>query len=348
VSVRLYGETKGWGSQAVVMKGFMEAMPEAIAFDLDNDLDNDLDETEARVLGADAKHGVFLGQLTQLVRARMAGNHERFWAMVAPNSDTIGRTLLDLIEAHATDVLVPSMWAKAVMSDLTRLPITVVPHGVSRNWAGRHAMLKPPRPSSFQVLHMTSTTTDRKGTKALMQAWRAAMSNGKLPGDSVLRIVCVPEMRITIIELAEEYGIAGSVEAMSRLNMPPAYAKGFYKAHDYICQPSRGEGFGMVPLEALASGVPVIATGCTGHSEWAGAIGTPPLVLVNWGEREPIDDFPGSKAPIVHTEDVYKALVRAYEERHEFKEVAESMAARIQTEWSWTAKLAYFKKVLEK
>jgi glycosyltransferase involved in cell wall biosynthesis len=329
------------------MKGFMEALPEAFVFDLDNDLDNDLDETEARPVGADAKHGVFLGQLSQLVRARMAGNHERFWAMVAPNSDTIGKTLLDLIEAHATDVLVPSMWAKAVMRDLTRLPVTVVPHGVSWAWAGRHAMLKPPKPSSFQVLHMTSSTGDRKGTKSLMLAWRAAMANGKLPEDSVLRIVCVPEMRITLIELAEDYGISKSVEAMSRLNMPPNYAKGFYKAHDFICQPSRGEGFGMVPLEALASGVPVMATGCTGHSEWAGVIGTPPLLLVNWGECEPIDDFPGAKAPSVQPEDVYKALVRAYEERAEFKVAAESMAARIQTEWSWTAKLAYFKKVLE-
>ena len=42
-----------------------------------------------------------------------------------------------------------------------------------------------------------------------------------------------------------------------------SYLGGF----DLVCQPSRAEGFGLVPLEARACGVPVAATLCTGHAD---------------------------------------------------------------------------------
>jgi glycosyltransferase involved in cell wall biosynthesis len=107
-----------------------------------------------------------------------------------------------------------------------------------------------------------------------------------------------------------------------------------YQSCHLVCQPSRGEGFGMCPLEARACGVPVVATATTGHSDHmspqpAGC------VVVATGDDSPINDGPGALAPSLSVEAVEAALEEAYKSWRELHRAALEAAPAVAEEWSW-------------
>ena len=91
----------------------------------------------------------------------------------------------------------------------------------------------------------------------------------------------------------------------------------------------------MVPLEARAGGIPVIATACTGHADH---MSPEPLgcVVVPTGELAPIDDGPGALAPRLESSSVEGALRLAYEEWPRFFEEAGEAAEAVRQQWSWS------------
>jgi glycosyltransferase involved in cell wall biosynthesis len=63
-----------------------------------------------------------------------------------------------------------------------------------------------------------------------------------------------------------ERGLAGAVEFVGTL--PESLLGDFYRSLDVFVIPSRQEGFGIVGVEALACGVPVISTRCGGPEDF--------------------------------------------------------------------------------
>jgi glycosyltransferase involved in cell wall biosynthesis len=129
------------------------------------------------------------------------------------------------------------------------------------------------------------------------------------------------------------------VALTARLDATPVRLAETYAAHHVVCQPSRGEGFGLCPLEALACGVPIVATACTGHSEWF----TPQLqgaVKVEHGPDAPIDDGPGAMAPTVEPDAIAAALSAAYTHWDSLNQAAAAAAAHVREHWAWSAQLA--------
>jgi hypothetical protein len=96
------------------------------------------------------------------------------------------------------------------------------------------------------------------------------------------------------------------------------------------------------PLESLACGVPVVATACTGHSEWFrdGRPGIDAAVRVEHGPLTPIDDGPGALAPEVAPEAVAAALQEAYQRWEQLDRHAVAAAPEVARYWSWPAQLA--------
>jgi glycosyltransferase involved in cell wall biosynthesis len=100
----------------------------------------------------------------------------------------------------------------------------------------------------------------RKGLPILLQAVGLALS--KLP-EATLLIGGDGEERATLERRARELGLAGRVEFAGPVHDPPA----FYRRCDLFALPSLDEGFGLVVLEAMASGLPVIGTRVGGVPE---------------------------------------------------------------------------------
>ncbi len=190
----------------------------------------------------------------------------------------------------------------------------------------------------FDVLHMTSSETERKGTKLLLRAWKQMKRTKFLPPKAKLFIMMNPLHVSKIKWWCSDFGLTeDDVSTEPGLTHSQADIALLYGSAHAVCQPSRGEGFGMVPVEALACGVPIIATACTGHSEWLGT-GQPGAVIVPHGSLASMDDFPGSMAPMVIAEAIESALLDCYANWRKLAESAERNAATIRADWSWVNK----------
>jgi glycosyltransferase involved in cell wall biosynthesis len=140
-----------------------------------------------------------------------------------------------------------------------------------------------------------------------------------LPERAELAIVGSGRLEQDLIELARELGI----ESRLRLLGQVADARRYFAAFDVFALSSDHEPFGMVLLEAMAAGVPVVATACGGAREVVEGVG----VLFPLGDAERLAE----------------ALVHSYGLNPRERELcAESMLARLHERFSDSAVRAQF------
>lgn len=348
--VRLYGRMLGYGSHAGVTRGFKEELERHGLLAGVVSLDAQAPPGH-QVPGAQAKVGLFTGPLGAVAELRRAATHERRYAMVAPNSTKLPQGLVALIESVCTHVLVPSKWAASVAEQHFDVPVEVVPHGLSPGLRPRLAIREMAARAYdddvFIVAHLSTTERQRKGTVELVQAWEQITSDGKLPKRSRLDLILDMDAKNRMVEwFVARGGIPQNIELYPRANLAPARMGDALSTAHVVCQPSRGEGFGLVPLEARAVGVPVVATACTGHSEHL-LDGQPGVVIVPHGPMAPIDDLPDAEAPIVVVDALAACLVRAYEDWKQLDSEAQAASERVREQWSWQAQLGPFMQQLK-
>lgn len=90
-----------------------------------------------------------------------------------------------------------------------------------------------------------------------------AMALPDLPAGSQLAIMGSGRLEQQLKNLANELGVADSVKFLGQI----PHGRRYFKAFDLFALTSDHEPFGMVLLEAMAAGVPVIATDCGGARE---------------------------------------------------------------------------------
>jgi len=335
--IRLYGEFEGESSLCRVAQGFASVFPDSPRYELDR-CDNGLDDSEEVVPGATAKYGVFVGPL-QHIRVLGEAKHECNMVMVAPNSSTVGPVLKHALQDIEV-LLAPSLWAKGVLQEeFPGKKVLCVPHGIDPRFTRAEVPPKGPKTDSWKALHMSSSELERKGTDLLIKAWAEA----KFPSNAVLYLSVPAGRMFDFMELADDLGVADSVKVTDRLDYSPKNLAALYSNMDLVCQPSRGEGFGLVPLEARACGTPALLTHCTGHSQHAIGSG---IALIDHGPLAPIDDFPGAVAPSVSVEQVAEGLCNAYSNRLTLSSEAQKVAGEIRKYWSWENQLKEFKNVI--
>ena len=116
---------------------------------------------------------------------------------------------------------------------------------------------RPPRPHRFSGAPPLILAVGRlayyKGFHYLIKAMHAVP-------EARLAIVGEGEERARLAALTREPGLAGRVELCGRLDGPALLEK--YRQADLFCLPSceRAEAFGLVQLEAMGAGLPVVST----------------------------------------------------------------------------------------
>jgi hypothetical protein len=116
-----------------------------------------------------------------------------------------------------------------------------------------------PRPTSGPFTILTSGHEYRKGADLAVQAFLRAFAG-------------VPEVRL-IVKMPKPLEWF-KAPADPRVQMVTGYLSAgeevdlYASAHVYLGL-SRGEGFGMMPLQAIAQGCPTVMSGCSGHTEFA-------------------------------------------------------------------------------
>ena len=111
-----------------------------------------------------------------------------------------------------------------------------------------------------------------------------------------------------LLDLQNDYNLRGKVLVNPALKIGVGVSEhtlnAVYNAFDVFTLPTRGEGFGLPILEAMACGIPVVATDYSAHPEWASEAGimVKPAVL----ESEPLTNI---RRAVIDMSDYVEALI---------------------------------------
>ncbi|HEX6292346.1 MAG TPA: glycosyltransferase family 4 protein [Herpetosiphonaceae bacterium] len=139
--------------------------------------------------------------------------------------------------------------------DVSPERIGIVPEGIDvRAWQAALAQT-PPRADSRPTILCVARHYPRKHVDDLLRAF--ALLRRHLP-EARLRIVGDGPEHQKLLALAQELRITDAATFLG--GIPDAEVKAEYAHCDVFCMPSVQEGFGIVFLEAMASGLPVVST----------------------------------------------------------------------------------------
>lgn len=157
--------------------------------------------------------------------------------------------------ASADVVVVPSMQAVDSFTVLgyPRGRIACIPYGVDIE---RFCPPLAARPPMRRILFV-GTWSRVKGCDTLLDAWRS------LPNSTLTHVGAVGDLPLPTDKRFIH------VDAVDQMELPAHYADA-----DVFVLPSRSDGFGMVLLQAIASGVPLVASTATGAADVATLIGS--------------------------------------------------------------------------
>lgn len=195
------------------------------------------------------------------------------------------------------------------------------------------------RPFTFG--HMGALSI-RKGTDILVRAFQTAF-----PAEQDVRLICktsnrgYPFMAFGEKRIEVQMGPVGHQELMD----------GFFKRIDCFVFPTRGEGFGLPPLEAMATGVPAIVTGWSGPADYM----TPET---GWTINHTMEKAEEFDKKVYHEDcgdwalpslDHLVYLMRyAYEHREEVAVKGDAAAEYVKNEWTWEKQIPLFHNALQR
>lgn len=147
-----------------------------------------------------------------------------------------------------------------------RVPIEVMPLGIDVDYF--HPGIRGFRPSSRFTFLSVFEWGERKGAELLLRAFAAEFDKT----DDVLLMLSIynRDPGVDVYHEVEKLGLPPGPPIIAMVNPEFAgYQMGsVYRSADCFVLPTRGEGWGMPVLEAMACGLPTIATGWSGPADF--------------------------------------------------------------------------------
>jgi phosphatidylinositol alpha-1,6-mannosyltransferase len=160
--------------------------------------------------------------------------------------------------SHADRTLVTSEYCRRVARESYGLSddvLAVVPECIDLDaWRAMAAADPPPRDPRPTILHVAHQYP-RKDTGTLLKA--ISLLRHEYPGVQLRLVGVGPRLRF-LRKRAEELDLRGNVRFLGAIRDRLRLMQHYFEA-DLFCLPSRQEGFGIVFLEAMAAGLPVVA-----------------------------------------------------------------------------------------
>jgi glycosyltransferase involved in cell wall biosynthesis len=159
--------------------------------------------------------------------------------------------------------------ADALTLSGTKLPVATIGQPVELGQFRALAEERAARTPIRRFLHVSSCF-ERKGADVLLEAWAKAFTASD---DVTLVLKTFPNphnhIEAQVAELRARHPRLARIEIVNRdaeyEEMPD-----FFAAADAMVLPTRGEGYNLPALEAMASGLPLIVTGHGGHHDFCG------------------------------------------------------------------------------
>lgn len=241
---------------------------------------------------------------------------------------------------QATLVVVPSMFCETTFKTSgVKTRILVAPHGID-DLAPYVEVASEPRQGT-RLLHVSGALSfpQRKGTSQLLLAMRKI--HAEHPEVALhLRMHRTPGVERAI----ERLSLQGIVLIDEEPCIGPIAMTRHLMGFDAVVQPSRGEGFGIVPVEARCAGVPVVMTTVTGHAmHFVPGVDIPIATPGSW---EPLatqgNDY--GLCPPLDVGHVATGLQTLLQDLPAWQTRAREWASRHAVEWTWSRVLGPFTK----
>lgn len=274
---------------------------------------------------------------------------------------TVGRTMFEtdglpsswVARCNALDAIwVPSRFNLETFRNAgVRVPIEVVPGGIDCAVYGPDGPRYPLPPTRGCVFLSIFEWRPRKGWDVLLRAWADAFD---ADADVTLVLRCSVPGRPSNPETAAWLSTTIDCflrEALGRTRasvapiviLPELVADhalpSLYRAATAYVSPSRGEGWGRPYMEAMATGLPVIATRWSAHLDY---MNDDTSLLVDIDGLVPAHDpaipaYTGSRWAEPSHAHLVAQLRRVYEDRRAAEAIGVRARASMQAEWSWAS-----------
>ena len=168
-------------------------------------------------------------------------------------------------ERSVGEIWTPSTFSRDSLTQLFQLPIAVVPHVVGLQAQRRR---RPDGPFTVLTMADSRSSLSRKNPEGALRAFRAAF--GMAPTVRlVLKLSGRPD-EIDALEASLGHLLGGGNIEIERGRLDEPALDALYRRTDVLLSLHRAEGFGLPLAEAMAHGVPVIATGWSGNLDFMG------------------------------------------------------------------------------
>jgi glycosyltransferase involved in cell wall biosynthesis len=182
----------------------------------------------------------------------------------------------------------------------------------------------PRQPPTTEFRFLIAGSGPRKGTDLAYRAFRAAFPEGSWGADEPVPVLIMKNPKNEDFWGPRIKVIPGRLSSEDEVSL-------YASAHCYL-QPSRGEGFGLQPLQALAQGLPTILTDAHGHKDFA-HLG----IRLPWHYEEAAYFIYGDAGQwwCPNIDDLVDQMRWVYENWPYAFKVAESSAALVAWNWGW-------------
>jgi len=211
-------------------------------------------------------------------------------------------------------VIVPSTFCQEIFKNagVTR-PIYLIPHCLDLSKYNSNIAPKQTN-SKFRFLFI-GAWRKRKGYEELLKAWCSMFSNNEHV-ELVIKTDKPNKAERTVRKLTNNILIEH--RKINENNMP-----GFIKSFDCLVLPTKGEGFGLPALQAMALGLPVIVTdysGCTDFANNDTAFLLKPERIIIKEDMDRIPQFMNRRWAEISVEELGGVMLYVYEHPDEVKE----------------------------
>ncbi len=190
---------------------------------------------------------------------------------VSPGKPKLHRRIINYMLSHLSDALVPV--SESVAEDLikydwvNRRSIRVIPNGIwldkfiidTRQHEARNMY---DMPSDCTIIGCVGRLTEEKGHRHLIEAAKGIDN------------ICIAFAGAgPLLEDLQAIAKSSGINCIFAGELNSEQVPEFLKALDIYCSPSLWEGFGIALVEAMAAGLPIIASNLTSHKEVVGNAG---------------------------------------------------------------------------
>jgi len=236
------------------------------------------------------------------------------------------------------EIWTPSHFCKEVFKfSGVRVPVKVMPHGVDvKRFNPNVKPVEIENRKGFNFLSVFSGTLERKGFDILLKAFTTEF---KKEEDVSLTIKAHLPFQIIKRKIARYATEDNPLILYIGSSLPTSKIPRLYRAADCFVAPSRGEGWDLPCTEAMASGIPVIATKWGGHLEYMNHSNS---FLINIEKLVPVnikhikwynEDMRWSEPSLEHLKELMRYV---YENPKDAEEKAAKAREDIVKKWRWS------------